>query len=236
MLPQACTFTQADTHSHLASTPHPHTQSLAVSRPFPPDPHPCPGHSHPLTLTLPHTHPTTAGHRQLARAGLGAGGKKPATLPGKRGAGGARAREMTARGPPESRLMNINMAVIKMQGRGRMDAVPPERWGARRLRRRGGTRSRGRSGSGAGRVVGSWGPGPGSGIFFGAAERGGPAFPPAPCPRPGRPPGRRFPEPAPSRPRGPVMSSAQNFPLPGRLGALSHRRPRPGPRRLFVQC
>lgn len=77
----------------------------------------------------------------MARAGLGAGGRKPATPPGKRGAGGARAREMTARGPPESRLMNINMAVIKMQGRGRMDAVPPERWGARRLRRRGGTRS-----------------------------------------------------------------------------------------------
>lgn len=172
----------------------------------------------------------------MARAGLGAGGRKPATPPGKRGAGGARAREMTARGPPESRLMNINMAVIKMQGRGRMDAVPPERWGARRLRRRGGTRSSralrlwGREGG-----CGRRGPGPGSGICFGPAERGGRAFPPAPCPRPGRPPGPRFPEPAPSRPRGPVMSSAQNFPLPGRLGALSHRRLRPGPRRLFVQ-
>lgn len=37
--------------------------------------------------------------------------------------------------------------------------------------------------------------------------------------------------PAPSRPRGRLMSSAQNFPLPGRagLGALSHRRPRPRP-------
>ena len=126
--------------------------------------------------------------------------------------------------------------------------LPPERWGARRPRRGvfagvwnpllAGERGIGLRGSDPGPRAGDGGGGGGGAVLFGAAERGCPAFPPVPLralPRPGCPPGRRFPEPAPSRPRGPVTSSAQNFPLPGRLGALSHRRPRPGPRRLFVQ-
>lgn len=94
------------------------------------------------------------------------------------GGGVARAREMTARGPLESRLMNINAAVIKMQGRSRMDAAPPDRWGARRPRRRVELAPPGELGSGSGTET--RGLGLRGGGSFGAAERGVPAFSPLP--------------------------------------------------------
>lgn len=112
---------------------------------------------------------------------------------------------------PKSRLMNMNEAIIKMQGRSRMDAAGSERRGvhARPPRVRI---------PGPGAELGAWGRGwAGAAVF-----RLGQAWPPPP----GSPPDRRFPE-----PRGPLMSWAQNFPLlsgPARPG-LSHRRPRPAP-------
>lgn len=144
---------------------------------------------------------------------------------------------MTARGPLESRLMNINAAVIKMQGRSRMDAAPPERWGA-------------------GVLAGGWsllfavnadpapGPRPGAGSWGESSVRPSEASKrprPRPVASPPRPaPGRAARQATVSRsrplpPSRPVMSSAQTFRFQARLGALSHRRPRPGPSRLFVQ-
>lgn len=82
--------------------------------------------------------------------------------------------------------MNINAAVIKMQGRSRMDAAPPDRWGARRPCRRVEPAARGERGSGSGtetqglELVGE-------GVVFGAAERGVPAFPPPPRGSPSAP-------------------------------------------------
>lgn len=91
-------------------------------------PHSGPGLLMPSPLLTAPTHAHTAAHQQLlARVGLGAGGKKIHDSAREKVGGNARAREMTARGPLESRFMNINVAVIKMQGRSRMDAAPPER-------------------------------------------------------------------------------------------------------------
>lgn len=112
--------------------------------------------------------------------------------------------------------MNINAAVIKMQGRSRMDAAASGALGSAASSHAGGARfSLANAGSGAG-VRGS-----GLGEVVGGAPHPRSPYchqqhPSALYPRPGRPPGLPFPEPAPSRPRGPVMSSAQNFPLPGR--------------------
>lgn len=105
-----------------------------------------------------------------------------------------------------------------MQGRSGMDAAAS---GARARRwRRGGRVERGSSQAGGSR--------PGSGA----------CVPPSPPPLSGRA-ARQAAFPGAALPRSrPLMSSAQNFPLPARPSrALSHRRPRPGlgPRRLFVQ-
>ncbi|XP_011786619.1 PREDICTED: uncharacterized protein LOC105504029 [Colobus angolensis palliatus] len=97
--------------------------------------------------------------------------------------------------------------------------LPPERGGARRLCRRVEPAPRRRK---AGPGSGAWVRGGRKGGHFSwfRASRPVPVFPRPPLralsrARPGRPPGQRFPEPAPSRPRDRLMSSAHNFPLPG---------------------
>lgn len=106
--------THIHTSGHTGTQPHSYTFTLrpgghippshsaphAAFRSSPPGPYPCPRPPHRLTLMLAHTHPKSAVHQLLARAGLGAGGKKAHDSAGEEGCGGARAREMTARGPP----------------------------------------------------------------------------------------------------------------------------------------
>ena len=104
------------TRSHKRTHNHTHTRlhfdPAGSSHPPTPPPTPRSGPPHPaLTLahgthtrshscSLTHTPPKSAVHQLLARAGLGAGGKKAHDSAGEEGCGGAQAREMTARGPP----------------------------------------------------------------------------------------------------------------------------------------
>lgn len=236
MFTRAHTFTQADTHrqtvTHTGTQTHSstfprrpsgtaltHAQPPTMSPVSPLGPSLLPTAPTPLTLVLTLMHPGSAMHQLLAGAGLGAGGKKKIhDSAAEEGCwGGARAREMTARGPLESRLMNINAAVIKMQGRSRMDAAPPERWGA-------------------GVLAGGWsplfavnadpapGPRPGAGSWGESSVRPSEASKrprPRPVASPPRPaPGRAARQATVSRSRPPPALAAgdvicTNFPLPG---------------------
>lgn len=122
--------------------------------------------------------------------------------------------------------------------------LPPERWGARRLRRRveltPRPRARGRApGPGSGTRIRDPGLAAGGGrCVFGAAERAGSASPPAPLralPQAGPPARPPFPGAGPlppSRP-GDVICTKLSASRPSRGPESS--RPRPGPRRLFVE-
>lgn len=110
--------------------------------------------------------------------------------------------------------MNINAAVIKMQGRSRMDAAASGALGSAASLQAGGARSSLAAGAG-----------PGPGWPSGATRR-----PPAPWPRPGRPPGRASrSRPPPALAPADVIGTKLSASRPG--SALSHRRPRPGPAR-----
>lgn len=237
MFTRAHTFTQADTHRQTVT----HTGTQTCSSTFPRRPSGIAlTHAQPPTMSpgLPTrafslAHSTHAAHTRAHThapwicyaptvGGGGAGSrrekKKIHDSAAEEGCwGGARAREMTARGPLESRLMNINAAVIKMQGRSRMDAAPPERWGA-------------------GVLAGGWsplfavnadpapGPRPGAGSWGESSVRPSEASKrprPRPVASPPRPaPGRAARQATVSRSRPPPALAAgdvicTNFPLPG---------------------
>ena len=83
-------------HPILTLSPLARGIQVLATRPSPLPRAPTPAHTPAHTPTQ----PRSAVHQLLSRAGLGAGGKKTHDSAGEEGCGGARAREMTARGPP----------------------------------------------------------------------------------------------------------------------------------------
>lgn len=229
------TRSHKQTHSHtLQAQP-----TLTLS---PPPPAVCPGPSSDSNLaqgthtsshftTLLYTHP----HRPaptVGAGGAGAEGENPRLHRG-RGCGGCAGEEMTARGPPESGSVNINMAVIKMQGRGRMDAVPGALGSAASSQAGWNPLLAGAQALGPGGWVGRRGRGRGLVCFARpsvAAARSHPR--PAPGRAARQAPVSRSRPPPPSRP-GDVIGT--KLPLPGRLGAPESSPP-PGPARAPSVC